>query len=542
MKQVYTTPQGTRIKTTSQTKANQLATDNPTVNVTSYKDNPDGTTTNTLSDGSTSTVKYTKTKDGSLQPKEINSVPMSTLANPPTPIEVPTPTVPTQPSTFVQNLDPAIKAGQDGIIRAQTEEAAKRDDILGRLLDSEVGSSQDIYDQAFQKAGGQDTLKQLTDASTRLAQLQGKFRTGKQAVSGAEGQSKVFEGIQLGELSRQEAIEVGNQALVVQALQGNFDSARQIALDTSNFAIEDRKAELDNLYNQYNAIGTVVANQEAQLIDNERRRLDTLQESVNGAITSGGASVEEMQQLTSATLPDDQKLAIAQKIVARTTQQDRSLERAVKTFQYNSMVAAAAEAKQAREMGILSADQSKLATDLRKEVNNLAEVKTMKDLEPKMVSLINALEQGTGEGDIVAINSFQNTVVDPGVAVREGDVALLQSAQSFTDKAELKAKGLLVGNKLTPEARERMKELALTAYASRVAFTEDNIQPIKTTATENGIDYDKYIGRPFSDRASIEAKASVSSGNPTKATETYLDRITSTLGQSTNNPYQFFGI
>jgi hypothetical protein len=58
--------------------------------------------------------------------KQINAVPMSTLANPPTPIEIPTPTVPTPPSTFVQNLDPAIKAGNDGIIRAQTEEAQKQ--------------------------------------------------------------------------------------------------------------------------------------------------------------------------------------------------------------------------------------------------------------------------------------------------------------------------------------------------------------------------------------------------------------------------------
>lgn len=285
-----------------------------------------------------------------------------------------------------------------------------------------------------------------------------------------------------------------------------------------------------------------MANQEAQLIDKERRRLDDLQSAVNGAISSGGASVEEMQQLTSATLPDDQKLAIAQKIVARTTSQDRNLERAVKTFQYNSMVAAAAEAKKARELGVLSADQSKLATDLRKEVNNLAEVKTTKELEPNIVSLISALDKESGVGDIAAINSFQRLAVDPGVAVREGDVALLQSAQSFGDKAFLKTQGLYRGDKLTPEAREQMRELALDIYDARVAFTEENIAPIKTTAIENGIDYDKYIGKPFSDRASIEAKASVSSGNTTKATETYLDTIVNTLGQSTNNPYQSFGI
>jgi hypothetical protein len=459
MKQVYTTPQGTRIKTTSQTKANQLATDNPTVNVTSYKDNPDGTTTNTLSDGSTSTVKYSKTKDGSLQPKEINTVPMSTLANPPTPIEVPTPTVPTPPSTFVQNLDPAIKAGQDGIIRAQTEEAQKRDDILGRLLDSEVGSSQDVYDSAFQKAGGQDTLKQLTDASTKLATLQGKFRTGKQAVSGAEGQSKVFEGIQLGELSRQEAIEVGNQALVVQALQGNFDSARQIALDTSNFAIEDRKAELDNLYNQYNAIGTVVANQEAQLIDNERRRLDDLQGAVNGAISSGGASVEEMQQLTSATLPDDQKLAIAQKIVARTTQQDRSLERAVK----NASLAAtnASIAKSNYELQLLKNPQ----TDDRELLEAMQKLPATE--KEKLPQLSATIDQISRLQEIIAGTDDVQTLTPATEVGRE----FIRISTDVADKLARQRTGAVVSK----EEQANFKRILGLSFGSKILSNDEEL-------------------------------------------------------------------
>jgi murein DD-endopeptidase MepM/ murein hydrolase activator NlpD len=41
------------------------------VTVVSYVDNPDGTTTNTLSDGTTSTVRYTKNADGTLTPTEV---------------------------------------------------------------------------------------------------------------------------------------------------------------------------------------------------------------------------------------------------------------------------------------------------------------------------------------------------------------------------------------------------------------------------------------------------------------------------------------
>lgn len=46
---------------------------NEPVTVISYKDNPDGTTTNFLSDGTTSTVRYTQNQDGTLQPIEVTT-------------------------------------------------------------------------------------------------------------------------------------------------------------------------------------------------------------------------------------------------------------------------------------------------------------------------------------------------------------------------------------------------------------------------------------------------------------------------------------
>lgn len=74
------TPTGSTQSTyTSNTKPNTInfTTAGPvqgkTATVLSYKDNADGTTTNTLSDGTTSTVRYTKNADGSLQPTEVSS-------------------------------------------------------------------------------------------------------------------------------------------------------------------------------------------------------------------------------------------------------------------------------------------------------------------------------------------------------------------------------------------------------------------------------------------------------------------------------------
>ena len=153
--------------------------------------------------------------------------------------------------------------------------------------------------------------------------------------------------------------------------------------------------------------------------------------------------------------------------------------------------------------GVLTPEQGKLATDLRKERNGLQEVKNIKDLEGSFVGLVSALEQDNGVGDISAINSFQRLAVDPGVAVREGDVALLQSAQSFGDQSALRAQGLLVGDKLTPAARKQMQTLSAQIYDARVAFVEENTSQIRTIAEENGIDYNKYIGKSFVDSATL---------------------------------------
>ena len=151
----------------------------------------------------------------------------------------------------------------------------------------------------------------------------------------------------------------------------------------------------------------------------------------------------------------------------------------------------------------MTPEQASLATDLRKERNGLQEVKDAKDLEGGFVGLISALDQENGVGDISAINSFQRLAVDPGVAVREGDVALLQTAQSFGDQALLRAQGLMVGDKLTPEARTQMKTLSAQIYDSRVGFVEDNTAQLRTIAEENNIDYNKYVGKSFVDSATL---------------------------------------
>ena len=269
------------------------------------------------------------------------SVPVMTadsLSTPQKPVVLPTPKVPTPPAQFIQNLQPAIQQSNQGLIQAQTQEAESRNDVLKDLLRVDDPNSQGTYDNRFNQLGGNDYLKQFTDANTRLAQLQGVFDTGSQKVSSAPGQSQVFEGLQLNEVSRQKAVEVGNQALVVQAMQGNIETARQIALDTTRFASEDRASKLQSLMAQFQSLDGIVQGQEKQLIDaqkikveQEYEQLKRVQATIDTAIQSGGATAEEMIELSNPSLSDDEKFALAQGIVSRSANQKLTFDQGLAT-------------------------------------------------------------------------------------------------------------------------------------------------------------------------------------------------------------------
>jgi hypothetical protein len=113
-------------------------------------------------------------------------------------------------------------------------------------------------------------------------------------------------------------------------------------------------------------------------------------------------------------------------------------------------------------------------------------------------AIFKALSQENGFADIAAINAFQR-LVDPGVAVREGDVALIQSALAFRDKysPEYLASQFTKGAKLPREDREKMR--ILTKELTRMALEKANkgpIQKYRTLTKKTGIDPDLLV-MPF---------------------------------------------
>ena len=112
--------------------------------------------------------------------------------------------------------------------------------------------------------------------------------------------------------------------------------------------------------------------------------------------------------------------------------------------------------------------------------------------------IFTALSKEDGFSDIAAINAFQR-LIDPGVAVREGDVALIQSASALFDKYNptFIAKKFQAGDKLPPEDREKMR--SLTKELARMQMEKANKGPIekfRKLTEKTGIDPD-LIAMPF---------------------------------------------
>ena len=80
----------------------------------------------------------------------------------------------------------------------------------------------------------------------------------------------------------------------------------------------------------------------------------------------------------------------------------------------------------------------------------------------------------TGFGDVALINIFQR-FIDPGVSVREGDVALLQQAEGINTWLERKIDAIHEGAKLSPQGRADMFELVTGFYTTAMARKSEDL-------------------------------------------------------------------
>lgn len=139
---------------------------------------------------------------------------------------------------------------------------------------------------------------------------------------------------------------------------------------------------------------------------------------------------------------------------------------------------------QSTPTGGYSEDQLKVITKINQDVSKNATYAKTTSMRSFADNVTASLQQGTGVGDIAAINQFQK-VIDEGAVTRDQDVALIQGSQSFLNTLKTKIKKLEKGEQLSPELRNQMRDSVEKLYDAQVkALLKDPYITAKTKEAE----------------------------------------------------------
>lgn len=178
------------------------------------------------------------------------------------------------------------------------------------------------------------------------------------------------------------------------------------------------------------------------------------------------------------------------------------------------------EKEAGQPMPALSKEQITIYNTLAGNVQENALIKNAYDSYQSNEIISTSLDEENGFGDIAAINAFQR-MVDPGVSVREGDIAVLQTAIPRLRRLGLTVSNLVDGDRLTPEARQEVRTLALKIAKTRAKLGESPIEDLRMTAIDAGINPDRVVRQiKFKENATenlaqqIKAKTTEMQGYP----------------------------
>lgn len=373
------------------------------------------------------------------------------LTNPPAPVTPPVPTAPTIPARVGQFVSNVARDNQ-GFITAQTEEAKKRQETFDQFAAlGEQGSLSDMMMEQRKELGIDTNLSELKDIQLQLTDMDTASALTKTRIEGAAGQTLGQAQREVTQEDRENAVRTSGLAARAAVLQGNINTATQLAKDTVDLAFKDRQLTSENLISQINYYQGLVDEQTSQLMEEDKRQYEADLERVNELKTSiseamvNGATQAEIAELSKAVQPlpnetqqeyqtrlqqaDAQKLALAQSITARGATQMRNLQMEQANASIRSSNASAAlneaeliafnKAQEDAANGILSPEQMGAANDINKDFEGQQIVKDYNAGLQKYIVLEDTLSNGIdGIQDLQLVYDFMKAV-DPTSVVRE---------------------------------------------------------------------------------------------------------------------------
>lgn len=422
------------------------------------------------------------------------TVSASDISKPPQQVTVPEPQVGSIPAGTL-NVARNVSRNAQGFIEAQTAESQRLKELqetYGGL--TEQGSLSDFFTSQREEFGATpEALKELQDIQLRLNDMDTESGVTQTRIEGAAGQTLATAQREVTQEQRENAVRSAGLAARAAVIQGNIQTATQLAKDAVNIEYQDRQLEATNLLNQINMVQGQVDSQTAQLLEEEKRvyeaelaKIQEVKDNVANAMVNG-ATQTEISQLTSDSMGDDEKIALAQSITARGAGEMRSLEMQQRGASIRASNASAKlseleaevtqskidEASRAVENGQLLPEQAEVVTELSKQLLAEPSYKEMFEIRAGYNTAKVGSEQNNGFGDIAMVNGYQR-MIDPGATVRGEDIKTQAEAVSYIQQT-LNIKGqVLKGDRFTPETRKKLDQAIDAQYKQRIEDFDSN--------------------------------------------------------------------
>ena len=160
----------------------------------------------------------------------------------------------------------------------------------------------------------------------------------------------------------------------------------------------------------------------------------------------------------------------------------------------------------------------KAEADLRKEFNQLPEIKDFKDVRASFTQIkaIGQKRDPSAQDDIAMIFSYMK-MLDPGSVVREGEFATAQNAAGVPDQIRNTWNKALSGERLNPRQRQQMVGTAATVYKQRRETYNNRAVEYRSYAGDYGVDPDRIAKRYLPTQKPAAAPVKVSTPEEARA-------------------------
>lgn len=412
----------------------------------------------------------------------------------PIPITTPTAKEPTIGETYKYTQNAGDKATQQGLDiygnRAKTkiDENAIRRNMM-QMFQKEIDATNQIY-------AGQLAEQQLTGQGRLGSQRAGAARGGLLGSDFGAAQAE-----KVGQYNTQErGLIQSEQSATVAAIMGK---GRQAAVDEIKAKREALASDVDT-YLKY--VGESETRKKANLSGLAARLLEdgidikTLApEDLAELAKSYGASENDIVSSYSTTKTEKETAAREQEYQTAQTNKlnadianGRLISIGDGTMLYNVSTGETIENPKSSETNLYGGyndDQNKKISSIDTAISKNDTYKKTGSMRSYADNVLISLSQGTGTGDLAAINQFQK-VIDEGAVTRDQDVKLIQQSQSLYNSLLTKKDKLIGGQQLSPELRNQMKTTVEQIYQAQIsALNKDPFINSKTKELQRyGID------------------------------------------------------